>query len=92
MVPGVAVTPQLIQRLTQRQPAPTLVLPDSSLQGQPPVGGVAPQLLSAIMAQLLKCLVMQQGLSSSLFSRSCRIGLGRTLEQTRRPFWSIYRR
>lgn len=65
MVPGVAMTPQLLQRLAECEPTSTLVLPDPCLQSQPLVGGIAPQLLSTIMAQLLKCLVMQQGFSSS---------------------------
>jgi hypothetical protein len=70
---GLAVTPEQIQGLAERKPAPAPVLPDPCLQGEPLSLGIALQLLFAVMAQLLKCLEVQHGLSSFLFSPGVRV-------------------
>jgi hypothetical protein len=61
------------------------VLLHASLQGEPLGGGVVLQLLSAIMAQLLKCLVMQHSFSSFLFSRAVRVVLQEAMRMRDSP-------
>jgi hypothetical protein len=70
---GGAVTPEQIQGLAERKPSPAPVLPDPCLQREPLSLGIALQLLFTVMAQLLKCLEVQQGPSSFLFSPGVRV-------------------
>ena len=70
-------------------------MPDPCLQGEPLGRCVVTQRFCAVMAQLLKCLVVQQGVSSFLFSWAGWVVLNQALErlresQMKRPFRSNY--
>jgi hypothetical protein len=73
MVPGGAVTPEQLQGLAECKPTPAVVLSDPGLDCEPLCVRLVLQSLCALTAQLLKCLVMQQGVSSFLFSRVDRV-------------------
>jgi hypothetical protein len=64
-VAGAAAASQQVGGGVQCRPSPASLPPTTRLQGQAFSLGFAPELLSAVMAQLSKCLVVQHDASSS---------------------------
>lgn len=64
LVSRVAASQQQFEGGVQCQPSSASLPPTARLQGEPFSHGFVPELLLAIMAQLLKCLVVQHGASS----------------------------
>lgn len=81
LVAGVPASPQQqFESGVECQPSSASLPPTARLQSKAFSCGFAPELLSAIMAQLLKCLVVQHDASSSPILCDVRVGLNRQLQ------------
>lgn len=72
-----------LERRVQCQPPSASLPPTARLQRETFCLGLVPKLLSAIMAQLLKCLVVQHGTSSFPVSWGVRVDSGSRAERVR---------
>jgi hypothetical protein len=75
-----AASQQQLERGVQCQPSSASLPPTARLQGKAFGFGFAPEPLSAIMAQKLKCLVVQHGASSFPTSSGVRVGLNKQMQ------------
>lgn len=93
LVAGVPATPQQqFESGVECQPSSASVPPTACLQSKAFSCGFAPELLSAIMAQLLKCLVVQHDASSSPTLCDVRVDLNKQLQPirySRIPFFPV---